>query len=78
MKPDKSSHVVMFYNMELARDPQPYPDYFPFHFPTQASCSNQTFWAVDAPGYVDRSSPMAVNVTHFVEVLEAVGIIQIE
>jgi hypothetical protein len=77
MRPDPSSHIVMLYNMRMVRDPHLHPNFFPsFHFPVQVSCSNQTFWNVDAPGYTDRGLPMTVNATHFAEILSAVGVIE--
>jgi hypothetical protein len=75
MRADPSSHVVMLYNMRTARDPQPYPHYFPYHFPVQVSCSNQTFWNVDAPEFRNRHGAMTVNVTHFEEVMFAIGVV---
>jgi hypothetical protein len=84
MVPERSSHVVMFYNTLLVHaENRAYSkwylgvrQYFPYHTPSQVNCSNQTLWIVEAPGFSDREAMMTVNETHFVEVLLAIGILQ--
>ena len=84
MAPDRSSHVVVFYNTLLVHaENRPLStadvggrQLFPYHTPSQVNCSNQTLWIVEAPGFSDREAMMTVNETHFVEVLLAIGILQ--
>jgi hypothetical protein len=84
MAPDRSSHVVMFYNTLLVHaENRPLStievggrQYFPYHTPSQVNCSNQTLWIVEAPTFADRATMMTVNETHFVEVLMAIGVVQ--